>query len=810
LKRRSFLGKTLALSIPHPIMEAFSDDLFPSLSVQDHPGVSVKEVVIICNRAASPEKAAARELQGFLSQMTGNSPRLLEERADLEPPGGSVLMLVGRTRSVKRLMSSGMVVDPAVRHAEAYTVQSHNDAGNRNVVFLGGTGIATLYAVHHYLEKYCGAGFFFDGVQIPRCDRVPVENIGIATRPRFSERLCMNLTLYWYATPWWEWEDWKKYVDWTVRNRYNILSLWDTPGEDLAWQRTWTKFGVHISDSSYSGPPYGIFTPIKYGVRPPSTAAWRDGQSELNRKIIDYARSLGMRTVAPAVPGIVPPEFASVFPQARTFPVSWSIFPKQTYLHPSDMLYHDVGKAFLEEYLSLSGTDHLYWLENYLECEVEGPKELQEEIRREIAGANFQIVNEIDSKGVGILSGWPYSFSRLAFAWTPQLVREHLDRVPAERVRVMDQAGDSMPLFRQMDYFFGRPWHFGVIHSSGGATHLHGDMPLLARQFNEATRGEQSKRCVGFSSTEETIGHNHFYFQFLAELAWSPAQVDIRSFTARYARARYGEVEAPRMKGVLEELMASVYGPKAASGRGPLTQPLYWHRLAGDTILFNEGDVRPMFIAHLRRALELAIEAKQALTDNPLYLHDLNDIARQYLSEIFNAQAVYLNRAYSRLDLCAFDQGAVVLETSLARIEALLSCDDYYWLSPIIEKAKRLPGAPADADRRTREILTLWVAGNDVLLDYACRDYYEMVQGYYRPRVHAYIQRMRQRLQFGQLRYYRVAELSEEYSTIERRWVEEGFPLVNTRPNPKGVIAIVEDILREPSPVFERPRGANR
>jgi alpha-N-acetylglucosaminidase len=797
LQRRTFLGTSLALSIPRRIEAALSNDSFPSLSPQDHSGVSVNQLVIIHNPNSSPETAAAQELQSFIRQMTGGSPRLLKDSTSEDVPRALVSMLVGRTRAVEKLISTGMIGDPATKHPEAYLVKSLSEAGSKQIVFLGATGIGTLYAVYHYLEKYCGVGFFYDGDQVPRREQVRVEDIEISTQPHFGERMTMNLTLYWYSTPWWEWEDWKKYIDWMIRNRYNILSLWDTPGEDLAWQRTWTRFGVHISDHSYSGPPYGIFTPIKYGVHPPSLAVWREGQSELNRKIIDYARARGMRTVAPAVSGIVPPEFASVCPKARIFQVSWSTFPKQSYLHPSEPLYHDVGKAFLEEYVSLYGTDQLYWLENYLECEVEGPKELQEEIRREIAGANFQVVNEVDPKGVGILSGWPYSFSRLAFAWTPQLVREHLDRVPPERVRILDQAGDSMPLYKQMDYFFGRPWHFGVIHSSGGATHLHGNMPLLERQFKKVAQDEQAEHCVGFSSTEEIIGHNYFYYQFLAKLAWNPSEVDVRSFTAQYARARYGEAAAPKMMGVLQELLASVYGPAAGSGGGPLTQPLYWHRLAGDTISFNQGDVQPSFTAPLRRALELALEEKQGLSENPFYLRDLNDIARQYLAEVFNAQVVSLNRAYARLDGVAFEQVANVLETVLQRIETLLSHDDNYWLSPIIEKAKQLPGAPSDVDRRAREIPTLWVAGNDVLLDYASRDYYEMVQGYYRPRVHAYIQKMRQRLKLGQRRYYRLAELSAEYGSIERRWVDEGFPLVNTKPDPHRVIPLVEDILRE-------------
>ena len=82
---------------------------------------------------------------------------------------------------------------------------------------------------------------------------------------------------------------------------------------------------------------------------------------------------------------------------------------------------------------------------------------------------------------------------------------------------------------------------------------------------------------------------------------------------------------------------------------------------------------------------------------------------------------------------------------------------------------------------RARDILTLWAG---VIRDYACRDYYELVQGYYHPRVTAYIAALRDSLAMDQRRLYDSTELDRKYDAIENKWVEEGFPLIDRRADP--------------------------
>jgi hypothetical protein len=91
---------------------------------------------------------------------------------------------------------------------------------------------------------------------------------------------------------------------------------------------------------------------------------------------------------------------------------------------------------------------------------------------------------------------------------------------------------------------------------------------------------------------------------------------------------------------------------------------------------------------------------------------------------------------------------------------------------PLHGRAKSLPGAPNDVALRARDILVSWDKG---VSDYAVRDYYELVQRYYRPRVRACIQAMRKSLDAGQRQLFPADALDKQYADIEDKCATEAF-----------------------------------
>ncbi|HUZ46594.1 MAG TPA: alpha-N-acetylglucosaminidase TIM-barrel domain-containing protein [Terriglobia bacterium] len=728
-------------------------------------GVRAEHVLIVYNSSTPIEKAAAGELARFLQRMTGKLPDSVDEAKSPVHPGGRVSFLVGRTSRTNELLRAGALDDPARKHEEAYLVRSLKAGGSQAVAFLGASGTATLYAVYHYLEKFCGMGFFWDGDQVPAASSVPAEGIAISAHPQFSERYYGNGCIWVYSTPWWHWEEWQRYLDWMVKKRLNTFFMSWSPGVNAVWKSVWAKFGIKVSGE-----------PDK----------WLESRAELDLRIVNYARSRGLRIVAPAVGADVPAGFANRYPDTPILKGVWS-GTTSSFMVPDSPMYRKVCRVFLEEYNSRYGNDHLYVLADLSETAMKGSEEAKRKYVLDLPRVNLEVIREIDPQGIGLLQGWTF----LGKEWPAARARECIQQLPAESIRVVDFWAERQPLYKEMDYFEGTPWIFGVLNSFGGDTHLHGDMRMLGKQMKTVSQDDQARKCTGFALVNEVSGFNYFYFELATKLGWNPSEVELRSFTHEYAITRYGVRAAEPMQRALNELLASVYSSDA------FAKPLYWHRLDGK---FN-ADVwrgRP-FIPHLRRAVEYALEASEAAKANPLYLHDLNDITRAYLGQVFNLQVMAMAGAVERLDERTFLQKAASLRQILDSIEKLLSHDDYYWLTPSIRSAQSLPGAPANIDRRVRDILTL-LGGYPALRDYACRDTYEMVRGYYRPRVEVFIKGLRRQLRNWQrTTRYQPDEviMAAQYEQIEKKWVEQGFPLVEFQPAPQETIPTARRILQQ-------------
>jgi len=116
---------------------------------------------------------------------------------------------------------------------------------------------------------------------------------------------------------------------------------------------------------------------------------------------------------------------------------------------------------------------------------------------------------------------------------------------------------------------------------------------------------------------------------------------------------------------------------------------------------------------------------------------------------------------------------------------------DGFCLAPILAKAKALPHAPADIEERIRDILTIW-AGK--ILDYAHRDYYELVRFYYRKRVEAFLAHAEANLA-ARRAIVDDTQLDQAYQQIEQSFVKKPFVVAPHERYAGGPVQAVREIL---------------
>jgi hypothetical protein len=103
-----------------------------------------------------------------------------------------------------------------------------------------------------------------------------------------------------------------------------------------------------------------------------------------------------------------------------------------------------------------------------------------------------------------------------------------------------------------------------------------------------------------------------------------------------------------------------------------------------------------------------------------------------------------------------------------------------------------LPGVPKNFDEVIRDILTVW---RGRILDYARRDYYELVRFYYHPRATAFIRHLRAQMEKG-YREIQSKDLESGYHEIEQAFLTKPFRVLKSERYQGTTIQAALEILK--------------
>ncbi|MCX6879816.1 MAG: alpha-N-acetylglucosaminidase [Verrucomicrobia bacterium] len=621
------------------------------------------------------------------------------------------------------------------------------DSADGHIVLRGNQGISLAMAFNWYLRRECRVNYDWEArAPLQLASQAPLPEAKLRRTCAAPERFALNYCTYGYTFPFWQWDQWQRFVDWMAMNGINRPLL--QCGQEATWLKVWQSYGIPQAQVQefFAGPahlPWQRMANLdSWGG--PLPLSYIDGQRQLQIEILARARSLGMQPILGAFAGHVPKQLKAVRPEAKITRIKpgWGGMAEQYatwFLDPTDPLFPDIQQRFLKEQTAMFGTDHLYSADPFNEI---APPSWEPEYLAKVSSTIYQSMRGGDPAAIWYLMSWNFFFDE---NWTPPRLKALTLAVPTGKLIYLDYVCEQAEFFRKTDNFHGAPFVWCVVGNFGGTTNFAAPLKVISGRLAAAL---PVANCRGLGTTLEGLNSNPVAFDLLFEQAWHPgATVELNTWLEAYADRRAGRTDRS-VRDAWRILQAEIFtdDPEGLWGRQNLLQTVP-----------NLGDGgRKLFVPARQAALVAAIDAllaaAPACRQADGYQYDLVNLTRQALGNATYIIGKRLLAAASRKELPAFRREAARLMDLGEDLDALLGTRHEWLLGRWLADARAWAASAAEADyyeRNAREIITTWHEPGGGLSDYARRQWNGLFRSYYMGRWREFIQRVDQALEAG-------------------------------------------------------------
>lgn len=601
------------------------------------------------------------------------------------------------------------------------------EAAGGKVNIEGSSTIAITKGIYYYIRHALNGMITWNGKQVNIPKTLPDLPKAKISTP-YDYRLYYNVCTYGYTTAFWNWEQWEKEIDWMALHGVNMPVA--MIGQETIWKKVWKSMGISDKELStyFTGPAFLPWHRMgnvnSHGG--PLPESYFNKSEELQKKILNRMRELGMSPVVPAFSGYIPKAFSRIYPDAEIITMKpWAGFPPEagTYmLSPLSKQFTETGKKFIEEYKKAYGQNHFYLADAFNEMTVPVSEGNRYNELADFGKALFNSIKSGDPDGVWVMQGWLF-FSDSKF-WDKKSVQALLKDVPDKEMIIIDLAEESFQGWKKFDSFFGKKWIYSVIHNYGGHNQLFGELPFDAADPSKMLSDSLHGNMVGFGVSPEGVENNEVLYELLSDIEWTSKPVDLDKWIEGYCSSRYGAAYPAEMKEAWKLLLKTIYS---------------WHNGSPKNIFQNrpeaglKNDFKPN--ADFDKAVELFLDCAGSIKNNTLYNADAIQLAVQYASIradrlLITAIEFNKNNEAAKRDL-AFEKAFGLIK----KIDDILNAHPLYRLERWVKFARSWGNNAAEADfyeENAKRQITTW--GGPDLTEYAAKIWSGFVKDYYLPR----------------------------------------------------------------------------
>ena len=612
------------------------------------------------------------------------------------------------------------LIDPQGQ-SDVFEIESIND----KIYLRGSNGVAICSALNWYLKYYCNAGVSWRASQLNLPDPLPTISTKLRRFSPHKYRYFFNYCAFSYSMAWWDWPQWQQMIDWMALNGVNMPLA--VTGQEAVWQKVYRKFG--LTDKQISefmvGPAYLPFgwMGCMDGWGGPLPQSWIDSHLELQKKILAHERSLGMTPVLQGFTGHVPTALKDKFPNAkfRQLP-SWCQFPGTLFVDPTDPLFQQVGKAFVEEQTHTFGTDHLYASDTFIEM---SPPSSEPKFLADMGRSVYHAMTAADPQAIWVMQGWIFFYN--PNFWKPPQSKALLSAVPDDKMILLDLFCEWRPVWEKTEAFYGKPWLWCIIQNFGCTVSLHGGLPQITENLGKAMTSKDKGKMSGIGIIMEGLGYNSIVYDWMTDMTWRTEIPQLESWIGDYIQRRYGR-NTPKAQRAWQLLIESVYRQPRKAGSTICLRP----KLAANGRPARAGI--PYDSEKLVDACRLLIECADELGEIDTFQYDLVHVLRQVLGNLSGQFLDRIGSAYQSRDQKKLQSACRQFLELLRDVDELLATRKEFLLGKWLADAKSW--AQNDQQKRlyewsARNQITLWGPEDSILHEYACKEWSGLIRGFY-------------------------------------------------------------------------------
>ena len=509
-------------------------------------------------------------------------------------------------------------------------------------------------------------------------------------------------------------------------------------------------------------------------------------QVNLQHKLLDAFKALGMTPICPAFAGFIPRGILRLYPNVKHHKLSWCGFPEKnhgTLLSPEEDLFMTIGGMYIEEYEKEFGTQKFYIADSFNEMNIPTTADRYGWLAT-MGQRLYKSITDKSPNAVWVIQGWLFSHGRAQ--WDQKSASSFLSLVPNDGMLILDLATDYNKYYFHKEFswdfyegFYGKMWIYSVIPNMGGKSVWTGVLDYYRNGHLTALNDAKKGNLVGIGMAPEGFENDEMLFELYTDVFWSSEERDMEQWLKNYATNRYGSYPSHiekswglLRKSAYNQLVDQIhynwqYPPGTQQGNACLQQELeeccrYWVSASLETPDLEKSDLYKIDV----------VEASCHLAGIKL-----ERICKGMIDAFDNknkTQATMYFHHFSAL---------------ITMMDHVLAAHPHFRLAEWLDSAEKMAGTNQNLIKHYREsgrhLITVWGPSSYPLYDYAARMWNGLLRDYYYHRWEVWYN--------GKMNDLDQEMITKNVHDFENGWVADSS--LSDAPAPKDVVKACRDLV---------------